>query len=71
MSYVLDALRRAEAERQRGNVPGLHAQTLPAPEAARESPDRAPGRWGPWLGVAVLVAALAAAGVCTFSIHCR
>lgn len=31
MSFVLDALRRAEAERQRGSVPGLHAQTLAAP----------------------------------------
>ena len=26
MSYILDALRRAETERQRGAVPGLHAQ---------------------------------------------
>lgn len=25
MSYILEALRRAEAERQRGQVPGLHA----------------------------------------------
>lgn len=24
MSYILDALRRAEAERQQGQVPGLH-----------------------------------------------
>ena len=27
MSYILEALRRAEAERQRGVIPGLHAQT--------------------------------------------
>ena len=27
MSYILDALRRADAERQRGGVPGLHDQT--------------------------------------------
>lgn len=26
MSYILEALRRADAERQRGDVPGLHAQ---------------------------------------------
>src|SRR6185369_14446378 len=26
MSYILDALRRADAERERGAVPGLHAQ---------------------------------------------
>lgn len=30
MSYILDALRRADAERSRGVVPGLHAQGLPA-----------------------------------------
>ena len=29
MSYILDALRRADAERSRGVVPGLHAQSLP------------------------------------------
>jgi len=28
MSYILDALRRADAERERGAVPGLHAQTV-------------------------------------------
>ena len=28
MSYILDALRRADAERQRGAVPGLHAPAL-------------------------------------------
>ena len=32
MSYILEALRKAEAERQRGVVPGLHAQALPAAE---------------------------------------
>jgi general secretion pathway protein B len=29
MSYILDALRRADAERSRGAVPGLHAQNIP------------------------------------------
>ena len=33
MSYILDALRRADAERQRGAVPGLHAQAAPTPAA--------------------------------------
>jgi general secretion pathway protein B len=28
MSYILDALKRAEAERERGAVPGLHSQPL-------------------------------------------
>ena len=32
MSYILEALRKAEAERQRGAVPGLHAQALPVAE---------------------------------------
>ena len=44
MSYILDALRRADAERERGRVPGLHAQALPlrtadtdpAPPASRQ-----------------------------------
>lgn len=34
MSYILDALRRAEAERGRGGVPGLHTQTVPVHGAA-------------------------------------
>lgn len=34
MSYILDALKRADAERERGAVPGLHAQpaALPLPD---------------------------------------
>jgi general secretion pathway protein B len=45
MSYVLEALRRAEAERHRGRVPGLDAQPLPAPQAglAAAGPKRRPG----------------------------
>ena len=39
MSYILDALRRADAERQRGGVPGLHAQpAAPAPAGADRVP---------------------------------
>jgi general secretion pathway protein B len=34
MSYILDALRKAEAERQRGAVPGLHDQAGAAGTAA-------------------------------------
>jgi len=29
MSYILDALRRAESERERGQVPGVHTQPAP------------------------------------------
>ena len=31
MSYILDALKRAESERERGAVPGLHSQSVPLP----------------------------------------
>jgi general secretion pathway protein B len=31
MSYILDALKRADAERERGNVPGLHARQVTVP----------------------------------------
>ncbi|HEV7914391.1 MAG TPA: general secretion pathway protein GspB [Albitalea sp.] len=60
MSYILDALRRADAERERGTVPGLHAQTVPAgssPEAAR--PGINPLVWM-GIGAAVVAAALLA-----------
>ncbi|MEK8033444.1 general secretion pathway protein GspB [Ideonella sp. DXS29W] len=60
MSYILDALKRAEAERERGQVPGLHAQPLDS----TQGPSSPPGlpRWG-WIAgggtVLVIVAALA------------
>jgi len=38
MSYILDALRRAESERDRGQVPGLNAQ--PAPGLVTATPTR-------------------------------
>lgn len=46
MSYILDALRRADAERQRGALPDLYAQPADALglPAAREAAPRA-GRW--------------------------
>lgn len=37
MSYILDALRKADAERSRGAVPGLASQPLPAALPAGES----------------------------------
>lgn len=50
MSYILDALRRADAERERGAVPGLHSQPVAAPDAAT-APARS--RWPLWLAVAL------------------
>jgi general secretion pathway protein B len=60
MSYILDALKRADAERVRGQVPGLHAH--PLGETGRsEQPDGAPRwTWAAGIGVgAVVLAALA------------
>ncbi len=51
MSYILDALRRADAERERGGVPGLHTQAMP-----ETADDEAPtGRRGlaPWQWLAI------------------
>lgn len=57
MSYILDALRRADAERQQGQLPGLHARV-----ETRALPTPAPNR-GPlwWAGAATLLAMIAAA----------
>jgi general secretion pathway protein B len=56
MSYILDALKRAESERSRGAVPNIHAQlAAPAvPEAVRPTPLRI------GLGVIALLIVLAA-----------
>lgn len=43
MSYILDALRRAQAERERGEVPGLDAQPVPPPVPAPGG--SVPNRW--------------------------
>jgi general secretion pathway protein B len=49
MSYILDALRRADSERERGLVPGIHAQ--PVPVVSPEDVSR--GRPKPWVWVVV------------------
>lgn len=61
MSYILDALRRAEAdrERERGQVPGLHTQPLSSSETARATSQR---RWLPWAGGGLLLLAGIVAG---------
>lgn len=52
MSYILDALRRADAERERGGVPGLHAQPQRGEAAGNDQ-----GRAGlPWAGIAIALA---------------
>src|SRR5690606_14744364 len=37
MSLILEALRKSEAERRRGETPGLHAELPPVARAARRS----------------------------------
>lgn len=58
MSYILDALRRADSERERGAVPGIHAQPVPVPSPEDVVPrDGARRPWG-WIGLGLLAAAL-------------
>ncbi|MGQ3082877.1 MAG: general secretion pathway protein GspB [Hydrogenophaga sp.] len=59
MSYILDALQRADAERERGHVPGLKSQIVPP--ASRKAP--APRRWTPVHTGAVLAALLLGAAL--------
>ncbi len=58
MSYILDALRRADSERERGAIPDIHAQAVPL--LTDEEP--APRRLSPWVwgGAAAAVIALLA-----------
>jgi len=58
MSYILDALKRADAQRERGQVPGLNAQPVPSAPASGS-----PRRLGLWLGVLCGAAAVAAGGL--------
>ncbi|MDE2372079.1 MAG: general secretion pathway protein GspB [Burkholderiales bacterium] len=51
MSYILDALRRSQAERERGRVPGLEARSAAAAPAPAERP---PVAWLGW-GLAALL----------------
>lgn len=55
MSYILEALKKAQAERARGDVPGVNAQPVPTIAARAPSPLR------PWMFV--LLAALVACAV--------
>lgn len=58
MSYILDALRRADAERSRGAVPGLHAQSVPA-DAEPAARNFSPLIWAAGGAGALLVAVVA------------
>lgn len=62
MSYILDALRRADAERERGRVPGLHAQATPVQDSGftatpqDRSSARPRARQVAWLAIPILAA---------------
>ena len=59
MSYILDALRRADSERERGAVPGIHAQPVPP-----TSEDDVPvGAIAPWMWIVASVTVLVVAVV--------
>ena len=57
MSYILDALKRAESERSRGQIPGLHAQ--PMARVALDLEDRSPV-WQTLMLVVIAVVVLGA-----------
>jgi general secretion pathway protein B len=60
MSYILDALKRADADRERGHVPGLHSQ-------GKNHPATAPGAsWHRQTVWAIAVLVLLAAAVLTW-----
>jgi len=60
VSLILDALRRADSERERGAVPGLHAQPVPAASPVPVlSERRTPWGWVAGAAVVGLVAMLA------------
>jgi general secretion pathway protein B len=69
MSYILDALKRADADRERGHVPGLHSQTA---GLATAGPSGRPLDTGfaiwqrPARLAALALAALAAAGAASW-----
>lgn len=68
MSYILEALRRSQAERERGQVPGLHDQ--PASLAQRPARPEA-GRWQGPLAVAALALAVVGLALWVWPGHLR
>ncbi|MEI7464906.1 MAG: general secretion pathway protein GspB [Burkholderiales bacterium] len=58
MSYILDALKRAESERSRGDVPNIHAPSVPLGAAQGRRVASGPLSW---FVVSMLLAVLAAA----------
>jgi general secretion pathway protein B len=61
MSYILDALKRADAERERGHVPGLHSQSASLPSPVRAGQRRQRPAWMPMAAATALLLTAAAA----------
>ena len=60
MSYILDALRKADAERERGSIPDLHAQ--PVLRGSDAAAPVASARLWSWVAAGASVVALGAVG---------
>ncbi|MES2423471.1 MAG: general secretion pathway protein GspB [Pseudomonadota bacterium] len=54
MSYILDALKRAESERERGSIPGIHSQQVLASSGSARASDAARPYLWPALGLSVV-----------------
>lgn len=61
MSYILDALRRAESERERGHVPNLHSPSAPV-TVAEDGPAARSAPW-PWIVAGALALLLVGGAV--------
>jgi len=59
MSLILDALRKADAERERGSVPSLHSQPVVLPSVGRLSAPKVRPNW-PWIAIGVALGLVAA-----------
>src|SRR4051812_26638216 len=60
MSYILDALRRADAERGRGGVPSIHTQQQFTPLEADDDRERAPAQRIGWIAGALALGLIGA-----------
>ncbi len=67
MSYILDALRKANLERGRGAVPGLHAQPVPA--LPIEPPSQITAKPWPWIVAGAACALLIVIGAAYFAAY--
>ena len=63
MSYILDALRRADSERERGGVPSLHSKQVAATLADADAEDDGDTRRRQPLLWAVIALSVVLAGV--------